>query len=200
MIEKTPYVKTSLKAIYEKKVWYSITINPSDKYQYIGKSDRLKLVQNFIYEQMLPLRTSKIHYRYSLDISQPSKVGADSLGPRVHLHGRIAFACTGSILDWQLQHMYRLSRWGHVDIDTIKSLDEWDTYCDKYNHITKIPPQTSYETGINKKNIDFSKFNISSTSIEHASGKTSKIHAKEKAIELYTSEASAEDSEQEQTV
>lgn len=131
---------------YEKQKWYSITINPDDKHQFLNRPNRLELVKNKLYEEFITLRASKIHYRYSIDISEPREnIRSTNIGPRIHLHGRILFPCMGSILEWQLKHIYSITRWANLDIDTVKDTKEWDAYCDKYNPITKLKPYSSFE-------------------------------------------------------
>lgn len=131
------------KIFYEKNEWYSFTLAPSDAYQYAGKKDRLKKFTDLMYESFLALDSSKIKYRFDIDISEPKNI-QKSIGPRLHIHGRLLFPCSRSILDWQLMHAYSLSRIGILDIDTIEDISIWDKYCEKYKHITKLKTYKNY--------------------------------------------------------
>ena len=122
---------------YNKAQWYSVTINPSDKYQYHGKEDRIKKFRNFMYETFLQLDSYKIQYKFNIELSEPKEIKPGTTGSRLHLHGRIMFTCNYSIMQFLLHVQYAWSRIAYVDIDTIEDIEIWDTYCTKQQHIFK---------------------------------------------------------------
>lgn len=123
---------------YEKQKWYSLTIKPIDKHQYIHKEDRLSRFVQFVNEQLLCWDTYKFKYRLYVDISEPKQVNHLSVGPRLHLHGIILFPCTKSVLNWSLYAQTRLGQWSSIDIDTVKDMEHWIGYCSKYKKYTKL--------------------------------------------------------------
>lgn len=203
MDEKSTKKSITIKEpFYVKGKWYSITLNPSDKYQYVGHTQRLIKVQNMLNELMLALRADKIHYRYSIDISEPREVVTTSIGPRIHLHGRIFFQTRKSIEMWLVKHMYDISRTCYLNIDTCDDIEIWDRYSDKYNHILNNKSQASYDeqkvlvlSEKNKKNIENLK---SKPIVYNARRKIDIVQAP--SVEHETSEASSEDSESESSL
>lgn len=121
---------------YEKNTHYAVTINPEDKFQYFGTPERFKKFRSLMYELFLSLTQQHIAYKFVIELSEPrnNKYGS---GPRYHVHGWILFKSNRSIWQFLDNTFYRWTRIGHVDIDTIKDLVDWETYMTKQSHIFK---------------------------------------------------------------
>lgn len=94
--------------------WYSITINPADKYQFWNNEKRLlrfyaKAIEN------IPMDNIEGHLFLEL-----SKNG------RLHYHGEIRITDT---LRFFLDDIKKLEEYGHYEIDTIAEIDDWIAYC-----------------------------------------------------------------------
>lgn len=127
------------------KGYYAVTINPSDKHQYFGKNDRLKLFRNFLHEQLLQLSQWKIGYALCLELSEPkSNSQCSKNGPRLHVHGIIRFTSTLSIKNFLLMGVYNITRYANYDIDTIDDMQIWYDYCHKQQHIMKEKEFTNH--------------------------------------------------------
>lgn len=129
------------KTNFYEKGWYSITINPSDKYQYFGKSDRMQQFRNHVHTGLLFLKAMHIDYHLYTELSEPKdNTKWSKNGPRLHCHGIIRFRSTLSIKNFLLMGIYNLTRWCIYDIDTIKDINIWEQYCLKQQHIIKEKP------------------------------------------------------------
>jgi len=110
---------------------YSITLNPSDKYQFHNTPYllRYKKFRNYLYEQLLPI-TCK--YTIYIELSEPHQnITSGNIGPRLHAHGLLEFTKKKQLTKFLLSDMYRLLRTMYVDIDTVESLPIWLKYCTK---------------------------------------------------------------------
>lgn len=114
------------------KKQYALNLNPVDKYQFAGKSDRWNRFVNFVYEQLL---TWEYDYYLFIEISEPTTAKQGDLGPRLHLHGTIEFENNKQVFDFLLNKMYQLTRWCRVHIDTIEDMETWMNYCTKQQGI-----------------------------------------------------------------
>ncbi len=132
----------SLENYYKLCKWYSITLNPIDKYQYFNSPNRFKRFKSFIYEQLL---TFPAKYELFIEISEPHGMHTQGYsGPRLHLHGKIQFNTNKDRYMFLSNGYYKLLRFCSVDIDTIDDLRKWYKYCTK-QHIFKLNRLASYE-------------------------------------------------------
>lgn len=127
--------------LFYKKGTYAITINPTDKYQYYGKHDRLEKFKTFINEQLVHYPQYGIHYKLWIELSEPKNKTVN--GPRLHLHGIITFHSKKSVKHFLLNEIYKITRYAVYDIDTIENMETWITYCTKQQHIIDEPPITN---------------------------------------------------------
>ncbi len=138
MVEKT-------KNFYEILTKYSITLNPVDKHQYFGKLNRLRLFQNFLYEQLI---TFKGEYEVFIELSEPHSMKTQGYsGPRLHAHGYILFRTRKELSHFLLLGYYKLTRWTSVDIDTISDFTKWHTYYTK-QHLIKHNRYSNFDRHI----------------------------------------------------
>ncbi len=109
---------------------YSITLSPSDKYQWFGNRKRLELFQNHLSVELLHLT---MKYQMYLEISEPheARPAGSYKGPRLHLHGWMNFSSADEILQFLISGYYRLTRWCSVDIDKVNDKAVWLAYCTK---------------------------------------------------------------------
>lgn len=120
---------------YTTQTPYAITINPIDKYQFVGRPNREYLFSNLILSIVQPMKHNLILYK---EISEPHQmVLQGKLGPRLHLHGVITFDSKTKLKQFLLHDMYSLLRIASVDIDTIEDLDHWLSYCSKQSLLQK---------------------------------------------------------------
>jgi len=114
---------------YKTNTWYSVTLNPIDKYQWFGKPNRWKRFRNFLYEILLSF---KFKYHFVIELSEPRGMKTQGYnGPRLHLHGKIKFESKEVLARWLLLDYYSILRFASVDIDTISDEAKWDIYCSK---------------------------------------------------------------------
>ncbi len=107
---------------------YQLNLNPPDRYQYLGKANRLYLFRNFVYTQFLSFIWD---YTMFIEISEPQTMKQGDAGPRLHLHGIIEFGDADEIKQFLLHDYYKLTRWTRIHIDTIADLSHWIDYCSK---------------------------------------------------------------------
>lgn len=126
-------VDTKLEArIFYKPGIYSITLNPADKYQFLGQANRLQKFRNMINEMFLHYPEIGIDYVMNIELSEPrGNLIHYSAGPRLHLHGTINLRTNKSVYNWLIVEINKLLKYGNLDIDTIDNLDIWYTYCTK---------------------------------------------------------------------
>ncbi len=111
------------------KTNYTITLNPSDKYQYFGKEQRLAKYNNQLYESFIGLG---IDYYLVTELSEPHKFQIQGKkGPRLHSHGIIRFPTTKSLALFLMHGYYTLLRIYGIEIDTITDIETWYSYMTK---------------------------------------------------------------------
>lgn len=130
------------KNLIEKDIYYSMTLNPNDKYQFAGKPDRMQLFRNTYYGIMVGW--TETNYLFYTELSEPKNVNG-TIGPRLHLHGFIKFTSNKAIKNFLLHEVYKLSKLGIVDIDTISDEEYWKKYCKKQQHIIMEKPLTNMQ-------------------------------------------------------
>jgi len=119
----------------------TFTLNPSDKWQYFGSSDRLEKVRNLLHEEVHlrlsagAVKNTRIDYWYCLELSEPRVHDATQSGPRIHLHGIIGFPTMAAYRVWLLRYQYELTRFSRIEIDTIDDINVWIKYCRKQNYL-----------------------------------------------------------------
>lgn len=127
----------NLDPYYVKDKLYSITLNPTDKYQYFGKIGRFKLFRSFIFQEIQHWSQMGIDYELYIEISEPRGMKVPPYrGPRLHLHGYINFKTISSIGYFLSLGYYKLLKFTSVDIDTIADPKAWLSYCKK-QHLFK---------------------------------------------------------------
>lgn len=105
-----------------------LSINPSDKHQYINSPVRLKHVHIAVQQLM-----NKLPYGYELypEISRPKEGKLyDSNFCRVHFHGYIIFQTPGDIERFFIEHAHILSRQTSICIK-LEHDEKWETYIQK---------------------------------------------------------------------
>lgn len=126
---------------------YAITLNPIDKYQYLGSQSRLSKFRNHVYENLINLNPD---YHFVIEISEPRSFQKQGYaGPRLHLHGVIIFKTSKQLHKFLMNDYYNLTRWTSIDIDTINDMTIWSQYCFKQKIIKKNQLSKS-DTGILK--------------------------------------------------
>lgn len=134
---------------YKPNTKYSITINPSDKFQYAGREDRLMKVRAVLESQMIFIKSDYLFY---IELSEPRHFNQDKIGSRVHFHGTISFPTKQATVDFLVSGLYRLSRFADIDIDTIEDQTYWDAYCTKQQHL--FEGMSEFKPISNKYNIN----------------------------------------------
>jgi len=114
---------------YKTNQLYSITINPSDKYQFFGKEKRFKKFKNFLYESFLSF---KWDYNLVIEISEPRGFHISGYsGPRLHAHGVMSFSNKLHLSQFLLNDFYQIQRHSALDVDTIDNIHVWMEYMTK---------------------------------------------------------------------
>lgn len=125
--------------VYYGKGYYSVTINPDDKHQYLAHSDRLQKFRNYANELLLPLAPLGIEYKFNIELSEPRDCQCTSIGPRLHLHGVLHFCSKKSVRQFLLNEFYRITRSSYMELDTIDDPGIWIKYCEKQQLIMDTP-------------------------------------------------------------
>ncbi len=126
------------KLFYVPNVMYSITINPSDKYQFLGKPERLIKFMNFMNENVISWNQIGINYELYFELSEPRNT--TGVGSRLHMHGTIEFRTNKAVRSFLLNEMYKITRYAVFDIDTIDDPLYWKAYCTKQQSIIHCEP------------------------------------------------------------
>lgn len=144
---KNPYlVKKPKDIFYRKDILYSITVNPDDKFQYLGKSDRMQSFRNLIAGIFVKYPQQKTDYYLMVELSEPREVNPPGVGPRLHIHGMIRFNSNKAVKQFLLTDFYQLTRLGHVDIDVVNDFEYWDDYIHKQFVILQEFPISNYDS------------------------------------------------------
>jgi len=121
--------KRSTDTFYIAHQWYSITINPCDRYQYFGRTTRFQLFKNKWYEVFL---SKWCNYDLVIELSEPRDVLEHKYqGSRLHLHGIIQFNSGHQIKHFLLHVMRELCQYGSINIDICPDMQYWYEYCNK---------------------------------------------------------------------
>lgn len=103
---------------------YSITLNPNDKRQYFGLTDRISKLRQFIEQQLLEVPNVKFYLHMEI-----SKNG------RLHFHGTVVFTTIESIKHFYIMKVNEWQDYYSIDMDTINDEKIWDAYCTKSKSI-----------------------------------------------------------------
>lgn len=106
-------------------VWYALTINPCDKYQFINHKNRV----NEFYKQNKMILYNFIPVDIVWDLNQEiCKSG------RLHFHGRIKFASFTEVSDF-FTNMMKLRQYSNLKFKNIDDNERWFEYCLKQSHM-----------------------------------------------------------------
>lgn len=123
----------NLETFYKKKQWYWVTINPADKYQYLGHQLRQELFKKFICEHIVGNMICDFHFVIEYSEPRGNMVKSYS-GPRLHIHGLIKFNSRSTVGHFLDRGMYKILRTSVIDIDTPKNISD----CIDYMYKQKI--------------------------------------------------------------
>lgn len=117
-------------------VCYSLTINPSDDFQFFNSSSRLNQSREWM-EYILFLYGQKIYINIFQEVSRRG---------RIHYHGKIKFKTIEALKTFYVEHLHNLLSKAHIEIDTISNPEEWDEYCRKSDKLwgCNIGSSTAY--------------------------------------------------------
>ncbi len=124
------------KSYFQLGTWYSMTLNPPNVYQYLGKTNRVERFYEFVSKQLLQIGCQ---YDLFIEISEPHAFHAQGefTGPRLHLHGIIKFITKRELRNFLFTGYYSLTRWTSTDIDTIADMTIWKKYISKQKVIPR---------------------------------------------------------------
>lgn len=128
------------KEFYKVNKLYSVTLNPVDQSQFLGKLDRYKKFHTRIYNVLMDVGCK---YDLYIEISEPRSTKNKEMflqgyaGPRLHLHGIIQFTTRKMLQKFLLQGFYKITRISSLAIDHIDNLEQWHKYCTK-QHILPV--------------------------------------------------------------
>lgn len=137
------------KVIYKTNVLYALTINPSDRYQYIDKkkwADRYKSCHDYIVRLFSDASLNQTYYHLWEELSEVT----NSKLSRYHLHGVICFETQDALRYWLLEMTIFLmpTQW---ELKPIDDLCKWESYCQKQGllkYVTNIFDYESYKKEI----------------------------------------------------
>lgn len=112
-----------------KNVWYAITINPSDKFQYHTSGDkRFKYVYKYLCNNYLNIwKNFGIEFILIPEIKMPDHPKLT----RIHYHGKIRFTKKIGLFKWYIHFYDTIGKNYNIKITTITSPSDWDLYCFK---------------------------------------------------------------------
>lgn len=125
--------------------YYSITINPEDRYQHFGMLgiNRMQKFRELMRDTLYPWKTDfGIDYYFRIELSEPRDIN-NTRGPRLHLHGVILFTSRKSVYNFLLECLPKLAKFTHVNIDTINDINQWEQYVEKQRDIVTVKPMAS---------------------------------------------------------
>lgn len=126
--------KYNHKCYYKLDTIYTLSLNPSEHHQFLGKPNRLRLFHAHMREVYSALTCE---YETYIEVSEPyGKQQHGYLGPLLHTHGVIRFKTHTQLLTFMLLSYHHLCKYGRIEIG--KSTDEWSHYCTK-QHIIPRP-------------------------------------------------------------
>lgn len=152
MSDPTESLCSSTSLYYLPGRWYSFTICPREQSE--TRCNRWQAMCIRIYECVISAFTNYASFRYNIEISEPHNHIKETTIPRIHAHGRFLLYDQYSVLQFLLFGLYNLTQLGIVEIDTIKDLTIWDTYCEKQMGITKFNTVHSIQNEPPKKKKD----------------------------------------------
>lgn len=116
----------------ETNTLYSLTLNPADSHQGIGKAtykERLARVRQQHAKLFEHCGLEQTYYYFREEISIPENNNM----PRYHLHGFIYFETEESILYYLLELMKKLSFTHSYSFKKVDNFQKWWDYCNKQN-------------------------------------------------------------------
>lgn len=135
MTEVTVHNHESLENYYDKTSNYAITIQPSDKLQFLQKVLSVnKRITSFRQYYRQVFEDDFSNYYFQIEISEPRGNLQKHIGGRLHLHGILMFESKSHIVDYLLKGLRQLlvdSRVTISKIDTIESFNNWWKYIHK---------------------------------------------------------------------
>lgn len=118
---------------------YSITVNPTDEFQYFKKPNRLDKFVDTVSEYFRG-DDDYVEYKLYVELSEPRGCLVGHRGARLHLHGIFKLKSNKAVRHFLL---FTLSKWlslGMIDIDVCNDSMVWDTYCKKQQSIMRVRP------------------------------------------------------------
>jgi len=103
---------------------YSLTINPSDHYQFWHNKTRLDVFKQWFRVFLLRLRPAEV--KGYIELSQ--------LG-RLHFHGTIIFSSYATVNKFYIDNIRQLVEHTIYEMDTTTNDNEWLTYCTKGKNV-----------------------------------------------------------------
>jgi len=132
----------------------SFNINPADKRQWFGHSDRFHKFHAHYTEllsTLFDMAEADYDYWFRIELSEPISTIVCSEGSRLHLHGFLKFKTKVSVYKFLLTYQNALLTLASVKIKHIKSqdqLDGWIKYCTKQIHY--LPKQAYFTNTLDK--------------------------------------------------
>lgn len=108
------------------KTPYTFTISPDDQNQYWNSNIR-DLKQYSEYNNLIHSWNKE---KYEILLHQEV-----SRNGRLHFHGIIKFNTNDGIHDFYVNRLFKLQQHNQVEIDSIKDIEVWILYINKYKHI-----------------------------------------------------------------
>lgn len=116
----------------ETNTLYSLTLNPDDQHQSIGKAtykERLTRVRQQHAKLFENCGLEQTYYYFREEISIPE----NNTMPRYHLHGFIYFETEEAILYYLLELMKKVSLSHMYSFKKVDNFEKWWDYCNKQN-------------------------------------------------------------------
>lgn len=118
--------------VYYKPGVYTVTLNPCDKYQFLGQAKRFDKFRDMINELFMDYPTLNIDYVMHLELSEPrGKLAHNTGGSRLHIHGHIRLRNNKAVFNFLINKLYQMLKYGWVKMDILNDPQIWETYITK---------------------------------------------------------------------
>jgi len=137
---------------YKKNCWYTLTICPSDEYQFFNRVDRLKKAEGKLYETIHASLNAYGYYILWPELSEPhGALKPGHKGPRFHYHGQFMLKSNKGVRGYLTYGLPLQLTLGMIEVDTIDDQLKWTQYCTKQQYVMRMTPLCNLRTIIEQQ-------------------------------------------------
>lgn len=125
----------------ELNVKYSFSVNPNDDYQFWDQLETERLSKSKNHMLCILKRNINMIIKLTIDVSRTG---------RIHWHGTIEFRHITTIRYFYTEFVHEILKKHTIEMDTIKDLKIWETYCSKTLHLWNVEIETPDKLKVRK--------------------------------------------------